>query len=362
MIRQVRGPGTLVPEDIRWIPATTNGRVERRLALPGTVVEPDTVILELSDEQVEQEALDAEYQLRAAEADLASLKVRLHNDLLEQQSQAADIQAQYHTARMTAEANEELSKEGLQSKITTQISRVEADELGNRHRIEQERLKIRGESAEAQLAAERARVAQRRALYELRRNQLEALKVRAGIAGILQVVPVEVGQRVAVGTNLARVAAPGRLKAELRIPETQAKDLEVGLKAVIDTRNGEVEGRVARVDPAAQNGTVLVDVSFTGPLPKGARPDLSVDGTIELERLEDVLYVGRPAFGQEHSTVSLFKLTGPPEAPDGAERVQVKFGRSSVNTIEILEGLKQGDRVILSDMSAWDGRDRLRIR
>ena len=362
MIRQVRGPGTLVPEDIRWIPATTNGRVERRLALPGTVVEPDTIILELSDEQVQQEALDAEYQLRAAEADLASLKVRLQNELLQQQSQAADIQAQFASARMTAEANEELSREGLQSKITTQISRVEADELANRHRIEQERLKIRGESADAQLAAERARVAQRRALYELRRNQLEALKVRAGIAGILQVVPVEVGQRVAVGTNLARVAAPGRLKAELRIPETQAKDLEVGLKAVIDTRNGEVEGRVARVDPAAQNGTVLVDVSFTGPLPKGARPDLSVDGTIELERLEEVLYVGRPAFGQEHSTVSLFKLTGPPEAPDGAERVQVKFGRSSVNTIEVLEGLKAGDRVILSDMSAWDGRDRLRIR
>ena len=362
MIRQVRGPGTLVPEDIRWIPATTNGRVERRLALPGTVVEPDTVILELSDEQVQQEALDAEYQLRAAEADLASLKVRLQNELLQQQSQAADIQAQFASARMTAEANEELSREGLQSKITTQISRVEADELANRHRIEQERLKIRGESADAQLAAERARVQQRRALYELRRNQLEALKVRAGIAGILQVVPVEVGQRVAVGTNLARVAAPGRLKAELRIPETQAKDLEVGLKAVIDTRNGEVEGRVARVDPAAQNGTVLVDVSFTGPLPKGARPDLSVDGTIELERLEDVLYVGRPAFGQEHSTVSLFKLTGPPEAADGAERVQVKFGRSSVNTIEIVEGLKEGDRVILSDMSAWDGRDRLRIR
>ena len=362
MIRQVRGPGTLVPEDIRWIPATTNGRVERRLALPGTVVEPDTIILELSDEQVQQEALDAEYQLRAAEADLASLKVRLQNELLQQQSQAADIQAQFASARMTAEANEELSREGLQSKITTQISRVEADELANRHRIEQERLKIRGESADAQLAAERARVAQRRALYELRRNQLDALKVRAGIAGILQVVPVEVGQRVAVGTNLARVAAPGRLKAELRIPETQAKDLEVGLKAVIDTRNGEVEGRVARVDPAAQNGTVLVDVSFTGPLPKGARPDLSVDGTIELERLEEVLYVGRPAFGQEHSTVSLFKLTGPPEAPDGAERVQVKFGRSSVNTIEVLEGLKAGDRVILSDMSAWDGRDRLRIR
>ena len=362
MLRQVRGPGTLVPEDIRWIPAVTEGRVERRLALPGTVVEPSTVILELSDPRVQQEALDAEYQLRAAEADLTSMKVRLQNELLQQQSAAADIQAQYHRARITAEANEQLSKEGLQSNVTTQISRVEADELANRNRIEQERLKIRGESADAQLAAEEARAAQRRALYELRRGQLEALKVRAGIAGVLQIVPVEVGQRVSVGANLARVAAPGRLKAELRIPDTQAKDLEVGLKAVIDTRNGEVEGRVARVDPASQNGTVLVDVIFTGPLPKGARPDLSVDGTIELERLDNVLYVGRPAFGQENSTVSLFKLTGPAEKPDAAERVQVKFGRSSVNTIEVVGGLNVGDRVILSDMSAWDGRDRLRIR
>jgi HlyD family secretion protein len=362
MLRQVRGPGTLVPEDIRWIPAATDGRVERILTLPGTTVEPDTVILELSDARVQQEALDAEYLLRAAEADLASVRVRLENELLQQQSAAADIQAQFHTARITAEANEQLSKEGLQSAVTTQITRVEADELQNRHRIEQERLKIRGDSAQAQLAAEQARVAQRRALYELRRSQVEALKVRAGIEGVLQVVPVEVGQRVAVGANLARVAAPGRLKAELRIPETQAKDLEVGLKATIDTRNGEVEGRVARVDPAAQNGTVLVDVSFTGPLPRGARPDLSVDGTIELERLDNVLYVGRPAFGQENSTVSLFKLLGPPEKPDAAERVQVKFGRSSVNTIEIVGGLREGDRVILSDMSAWDGRDRLRIR
>jgi HlyD family secretion protein len=362
MLRQVRGPGTLVPEDIRWIPAVTEGRVERRLALPGTVVEPSTVILELSDPGVQQEALDAEYQLRAAEADLASVKVRLQNELLQQQSAAADIQAQYHRARITAEANEQLSKEGLQSNVTTQISRVEADELANRNRIEQERLKIRGESAAAQLASEEARVAQHRGLYQLRRSQVEALKVRAGIAGVLQIVPVEVGQRVSVGANLARVAAPGRLKAELRIPDTQARDLEFGLKAVIDTRNGEVEGRVARVDPASQNGTVLVDVIFTGPLPKGARPDLSVDGTIELERLDNVLYVGRPAFGQENSMVSLFKLTGPAEKPDAAERVQVKFGRSSVNTIEVVSGLNVGDRVILSDMSAWDGRDRLRIR
>ena len=362
MLRQVRGPGTLVPEDIRWIAAVTEGRVERRLLLPGTVVEPSTVILELSDQRVQQEALDAEYQLRAAEADLASVKVRLQNELLQQQSAAADIQAQYHRARITAEANEQLSKEGLQSNVTTQISRVEADELANRNRIEQERLKIRGESAAAQLASEEARVAQRRALYGLRRSQVEALKVRAGIAGVLQIVPVEVGQRVTVGANLARVAAPGRLKAELRIPDTQARDLEFGLKAVIDTRNGEVEGRVARVDPASQSGTVLVDVIFTGPLPKGARPDLSVDGTIELERLDNVLYVGRPAFGQENSTVSLFKLTGPAEKPDAAARVQVKFGRSSVNTIEVVSGLNVGDRVILSDMSAWDGRDRLRIR
>lgn len=362
MVRQVRGPGTLVPEDIRWISAMTEARVERILTLPGTVVEPDTIIVELSDERVRQEALDAEYQLRAAEADLLSLKVRLRNDVLEQQSAAAAIQAEYHRARITAEANEQLSKEGLQSAVTTQISRVEADELENRHRIEQERMTIRSESTAAQVAAEQARVSQRRGLYELRRQQAEALRVRAGIAGVLQQVPLEVGQRVTPGTNLARVAVPGSLKAELRIPETQARDVEIGLRAVVDTRNGEVEGRVSRVDPAAQNGTVLVDVAFTGPLPRGARPDLSVDGTIELERLENVLYVGRPAFGQENSTVTLFKLTGPTGRPDAAERVQVQFGRSSVNTIEIVNGLQDGDRVILSDMSAWDGRDRLRIR
>jgi HlyD family secretion protein len=362
MVRQVRGPGTLVPEDIRWIAAQTGGRVERRLALPGTVVEPDTLILELSDETVQQEALDAEFQLRAAEANLASLRVKLQNDLLEQQSHAADVQAQYHKAKIEFEANEQLSKDGLQSAVITNKSRVDADELANRHRIEQDRLKIRDQSADAQLAAEAARVSQSRALYELKHRQADALKVRAGIAGVLQVVPVEVGQRVTPGTNLARVAVPGNLKAELRIPETQARDVEIGLPAIVDTRNGEVQGRVQRVDPAAQNGTVLVDVRFTSPLPKGARPDLSVDGTIELERLENVLYVGRPAFGQENGTVSLFRLSGPQERPDAAERVQVKFGRSSVNTIEVVSGLKEGDRVILSDMSAWDGRDRLRIR
>ena len=364
MLRQVRGPGTLVPEDIRWITSTTEATVERIVTLPSAaVISADTVILEMRDERVQQEMLDAELELRAAEADLASLRVQLNNELLELQSQAANIQSLYHRAKIQAEANEELSKEGLQSAVTTRISQVEAEELANRHKIEQEKLTIRSGSTDAQIAAEQARVAQRRALYELRRSQADALKVRAGIEGVLQIVPVQVGQRVPAGTNLARVAVPGRLKAELRIPETQAKDIEIGQKATVDTRNGEVEGRVQRIDPAAQNGTVLVDVAFTAPLPRGARPDLSVDGTVELERLDDVLYVGRPAFGQEQGTISLFKITaGTFEAPEEAERVQVKLGRNSVNTVEILSGLAEGDIVILSDMSAWDGRDRVRLR
>jgi HlyD family secretion protein len=365
MLRQVRGPGTLVPEDIRWVTAATEATVERIVTLPsGNVISADTVILEMKDERVQQELLDAELQLRGAEADLASLRVRLNNELLEQQSQAANIQSLYHRAKIQAEANEQLSKDGLQSAVITRMSQVEADELANRHRIEQERLRIRAGSTDAQIAAEQARVAQRRALYELRRSQADALKVRAGIEGVLQVVPVQVGQRVAAGTNLARVAVPGRLKAELRIPETQAKDIEIGLRAVVDTRNGEIEGRVARIDPAAQNGTVLVDVAFSGPLPRGARPDLSVDGTVELERLENVLYVGRPAFGQEQGTISLFRVTaGTCEQPEEAERVQgIRLGRSSVSTVEIVSGLNERDCVILSDMSAWDGRDRIRLR
>ncbi len=364
MLRQVRGPGTLVPEDIRWVTAATEATVERIVTLPSAnVIKADTIILELRDETVLQELLDAELQLRGAEADLASLKVRLNNELLEQQSQAANIQGQYHKAKIQAEANERLSKEGLQSSVLTRISQVEAEELANRHRIETERLEIRSGSTEAQLAAEQARVAQRRALYDLRRSQADALRVRAGLEGVLQVVPVQVGQRVPAGTNLARVAVPGRLKAELRIPETQARDIEIGQRATVDTRNGEVEGRVARIDPAAQNGTVLVDVTFTGPLPRGARPDLSVDGTVELERLDNVLYVGRPAFGQEQGTISLFKVTaGTCQAPEEAQRIQVKLGRSSVNTVEILSGLAAGDCVILSDMSAWDGRDRVKLR
>ena len=261
MLRQVRGPGTLVPEDIRWLTSATEATVEKIVTLPsGNIIKADTVILQLRDERVLQEMLDAELQLRGAQADLASLRVRLNNELLEQQSQAANIQSLYHRAKIQAEANEQLSKDGLQSSVITRMSKVEADELANRHQIEQERLKIRAGSTDAQIAAEQARVAQRSALYDLRKSQAEALKVRAGLEGVLQVVPVQVGQRVAAGTNLARVAVPGRLKAELRIPETQARDIEIGQRAVVDTRNGEVEGRVARIDPAAQNGTVLVDV------------------------------------------------------------------------------------------------------
>jgi len=364
MVREVRGIGTLVPEDIRWITATTEATVDRIVTLPSPdVLKPDTVILELRDQKVQQALLDAELELKAVEADLASLRVRLNNELLQQQSDAANIQAMYHKAKIQAEANELLLKDGLISPVITRISQVEASELENRSKIENEKLKIKANSIDAQVNAEQARVSQKEALYNLRKSEADALKVRAGIEGVLQVVPVQVGQRVPSGTNLARVAVPGRLKAELRIPETQARDIEIGQKATIDTRNGEVEGRVARTDPAAQNGTVVVDVRFTQPLPRGARPDLSVDGTVELERLENVLYVGRPAFGQEQASVSLFKVTqGTCEVPEEAERTTVKLGRNSVNTVEILGGLNVGDCVILSDMSAWDGRDRVRLR
>jgi HlyD family secretion protein len=342
MLRQVRGPGTLVPEDIRWLTSSTDATVDRIVTLPSAaVLAPDTVILELRDQKVQQALIDAELDLKAAEADLVSLKVRLNNELLQQQSDTANIQSQYHKAKIQAEANESLLKDGLISPVTTKISQVEATELENRNNIEQEKLKIKAGSIDAQVNAESARVSQKEAM----------------------VVPVQVGQRVPAGTNLARVAVPGRLKAELHIPETQAKDIELGLHASVDTRNGEVAGRVSRIDPAAQNGTVVVDISFTEALPRGARPDLSVDGTVELERLNNVMYVGRPAFGQEQSTISLFKVTaGSCEMPDEAERVTVKLGRNSVSTVEVVEGLNVGDCVILSDMSAMDGRDRVRLR
>lgn len=357
MLRQVRGTGTLVPEDIRWIPATTDGRVERIVLRPGAVVDADTVILELSNPELEQSVLEAELQLEAAEAQLENRRAELESQLLALRATTAQVEAEYRQARLQAEADEALARDGLISDLTMKISRSRADELEHRSKLERQRLETAERALKSQLAVQEAEVGRLRTVHQLRRSQLDALRVRAGVSGVLQQVPVEVGARVTPGTNLARVADPTRLKAELRIAETQAKDVQIGQVAVVDTRNGTVNGRVSRIDPAATNGTVLVDIALEGPLPRGARPDLTVDGTIELERLDDVVYVGRPAFGQEHSTVGLFKLE-----PDGsAVRVQVRLGRSSVNTIEILEGLKPGDQVVLSDMSAWDAFERVRL-
>lgn len=358
MLRQVRGLGTLVPEEIRWIPAASEGRVERIVVQPGTAVKPDTTVLELSNPELELAALEAESQLRAAEAQYTELQVRLESQRLDQEAASARVQSEYHQAKLRAEADQQLASAGLIADITLKVSSGTAEELAHRDTIERKRLEISADSIKAQLAVQQAAVEQSRALARLRRNQFEALRVRAGIDGVLQQVPVEVGQRVTPGTNLARVAQPGRLKAVIKIAETQAKDIQIGQTASIDTRNGIVAAHVSRVDPAVQNGTVTVDVSLDGALPKGARPDLSVDGTIELERLADVLYMGRPAQGQPESLVGLFRLE---DGGTNATRVKVKLGRSSVNTVEIREGLKLGDQVVLSDTSAWDAYDRIRL-
>lgn len=358
-VRQVRGLGTLVPEDTRWLPATTEGRVERILLRPGAVVRPDSVILELSNPQVEQEALNARLALQAAEAALENLRVQLQNDLLTQQSQVAGIEAEFKQAQMEAEANDLLAKQQLLSSLLQRQSRLRAETLRTRYELEQKRFVIASDSIDARTRVQQAAVDQARAVSDLQRSRLADLKVRPGFAGVLQQVPVEVGQRVAPGQNLARVADPGRLKAELRVAETQARDVDVGQLAYVDTRNGIIPGRVSRKDPAATNGTVTVDVTLTAELPRGAVPDLSVDGTIELERVESALQVGRPAFGQEQSTISLFKVL---DASGNAARVQVRVGRSSVNTIEIVSGLNEADQVVLSDMSAWDAVDRVRLR
>jgi HlyD family secretion protein len=358
-VRQVRGLGTLVPEDTRWLPATTNGRVERILLRPGAVVRPDSVILELSNPQVEQEALNAQLSLQSAEAALENLRVQLQNDLLTQQAQVASIEADFRQAQMDAEANDQLAKQQLVSSLVQRQSRLRAETLSTRYEIEKRRFQMANDSIAARTRVQQAAVDQARAVSELQQRRLGDLRVRPGFSGVLQQVPVEVGQQVAPGQNLARVADPERLKAELRIAETQARDVEVGQLAYVDTRNGVIPGRVSRKDPAATNGTVTVDVTLTAELPRGAVPDLSVDGTIELERVERALQVGRPAFGQEQSTIVLFKVL---DASGHAARVQVRVGRSSVNTIEIASGLNEGDQVVLSDMSAWDAVDRVRLR
>ncbi len=362
MVRDVRGLGTLVPEDTLLIPANTDGRIEKILIKPGTPVKPDSVILVMTNSELQTALLDAGYALKAAQAAFTDLRVTLEKQGLDLRSTAAQVSADYHTAQLKAERDNALVKEGLVAPVDAKISDVTARELSTRNEIEEKRLSINQESVEAQLAAQKVKVDQLEAEYKLKQEQVEKLRVRAGTVGVLQALPelqkVEEGQKVTAGTALAKVAQPWKLKAELKIAETQAKDVRFGQPAVIDTRNGLVKGTVARIDPAVLNGTVTVDCKLEGPLPDGARPDLSVDGTIQLEKLDDVVYMGRPVFGQQDSKVSLFKIE-----PDGkyADRVQVTLGRASVNTIEVKQGLNVGDRVILSDMSAWDAYERIKL-
>jgi len=360
MLRQVRGLGSLIPsqEFIRQIPAETEATVVRIRMLPGSQVKADTILLEMSNPQVEQAALDAQLQLKAAEAEYQSLKVKLQSDLMNQKAGAATVTSDYTQARAQADTDKALYDLGVISGLTYKNSKSKADELTTRNNIEGERLDINEKAIQSQLAQQQAKVDQMRALAELKNKQLDELRVRAGIEGVLVDLPLQVGQHVLPGTMLAKVVQPDHLIAELKVAETQARDVQIGQPAMIDTHNGTVAGNVMRVDPAVQNGTVTVDVKLTGELPKGARPDLSVDGTIDLEQLQNVLYVGRPAFGQENSTISLFKLDSGGQT---AERVSVKVGRASVNSIQILGGLHEGDTVILSDMSREDNTDRIRL-
>ncbi|MGC2247564.1 MAG: HlyD family efflux transporter periplasmic adaptor subunit [Terriglobales bacterium] len=360
MLRQVRGTGSLVPtqEAVRQIPAETEATVVRILMLPGSQVKADTVLLEMSNPQTEQAAVDADLQLKAAQAEYQSLRVKLASDLMNQKAGAATVHADDTTAQRQEQTDKALYELGVISGLAYKSSKDKADELTTRNDLETQMLAANQRAIETQMAQEQAKVDQMRTLAQLKQKQLDALRVRAGIDGILVDLPLQVGQHVLPGTMLAKVVEPDHLMATIKIAETQARDVQIGEPASVDTHNGVIAGSVMRVDPAVQNGTVTVDVKLTGELPKGARPDLSVDGTIDLERLDNVLYVGRPAFGQENSTISLFKLS-----PDGqtAVRVPVKVGRASVNSIQVIEGLHEGDTVILSDMSRWDNTDRVRL-
>src|ERR1700684_1060249 len=360
MLRQVRGPGSLVPaqEAIRQIPAETEATVVRIRLLPGSQVKANDILLEMSNPQAEQAAVDAQLQLKAAEAEYQSLRVKLESDLMTERAGAATVTADYGQAQRQADTDKALYDLGVISGLAYKASKGKSEELTTRNDLETQRLTIGQKAIESQMAEQQARVEQMRALAALKRKQLDALQVRAGIDGVLVDLPLQVGQHVQPGTMLAKVVQPNHLMAELKVAETQARDVQFGEPASIDTHNGVISGTVMRVDPAVQNGTVTVDVKLTGDLPRGARPDLSVDGTIDLERLDNVLYVGRPAFGQENSTISLFKLSGDGQ---GALRVPVKVGRASVNSIQVMEGLNEGDTVILSDMSRWDNTDRIRL-
>lgn len=358
MLRQVRGTGTLVPEEIRWISASTNSTVERIVLRPGVEVEPDTVIVELSNPQLEQSALEARLQLEAAQARYKSRQVELDRDVLTQRATVATTEQALTLAEYEASLDEELFKDELVSELQLRQKQAAANQHRIQHQIEEQRLAILIDSVATQLAAEQAEVDRLETIWQLRRDEVADLRVTAGVAGVLQEVPLEEGASVTTGTNLARVGDPLRLMAELRIAETQARDVQIGQQASIDTRNGVIPGSVIRIDPAVQNGTVTVDVSLDGALPRGARPDLTVDGTIELERLVDVVYVGRPVYGQEDSVITLFKLQ---PGSNEAVRTRVALGRSSVNLVEVTEGLQPGDQVVLSDMSQWDAFDRIQL-
>ena len=359
MLREVRGLGTLVPVTIQVIPAATDAQVEKRFILPGTPVKADSVILEMTNPELEQAELDAEYQLKGAQAELRNMKAQLQNQLMDKRTLAASISSQYHTAEMVKKTKEELGANGLAPDLDVKTAEVQAAALQKENDLAEKEVETFGSSIEPQLAVQEAKVDEMEALYNLKKSLCDKLTVRAGIDGVLQELEVEVGQKVTQGTVLARVAQPSHLKAQLKIAETQAKDVAIGQKASIDTHNGLISGYVSRIDPAVQNGTVTVDVALDGALPQGARPDLSVEGTIELERLADVLYVGRPVHGDADSTVGLFRVS-----PDGteADRVKVELGRTSVNTVEILKGLSVGDTVVLSDMSAYDNYDRVELK
>jgi HlyD family secretion protein len=360
LLRQVRGPGSLVPREdkIRLIPAETAATVVRIRVLPGAKVEPSTILMDLVDPQLQQELLDAQLQLKGAEADYINTRAKVQSDLMDQKASGATVKADYSQAQLQAQTDKSLYDLGVISGLTYSASKGKADELTTRNDLEKQRLTLNEKAIETQLAVQQTKVEQARALLGLKQKQLDALSVRAGISGVLVELDHQVGEHVDTGTTLAKVVQPDQLKASLKIAETQARDIQIGQPAEIDTHNGVIDGKVMRIDPGVLNGTVTVDVELAGALPLGARPDLSVDGTIDLDRMADVLFVGRPAFGNENSTISLFKL-----GADGktAVRVPVKVGRASVNSIQVLEGLQGGDTVILSDMSRWDNTDRIRL-
>jgi HlyD family secretion protein len=362
MLRQVRGLGTLVPreESIQLIPAQTDATVVRIRVLPGTKVTPDTILMDLADPELQQKLLDAQLQLKAAQSDFKSLQATLQSTLMDKKAAAAAVNSAYTQDQLQAKTDKQLYDLGVLSGIAYNASKNTADQLTIQQKISQEQIDVNTSAIEVQLASQKTKIDQAKALLDLYEKQEQALQVRAGISGVLATLatPIQVGQHVTVGTSVAEVVQLDKLKATLNIAETQAHDIQLDQPAEVDTHNGIVPGHVSRIDPTVLNGTRAVDVTLDGPLPPGAVPQLSVDGTIDLERMKDVLHVGRPAFGNENSTISLFRVDADGK---GAVRVPVKVGRASVDQIQVLDGLHEGDTVILSDMSRWDNFNRIRL-